>query len=175
LTRQFGGGGFGRGNDRGRQNIQVQYFAGGAIMFNEVVTVPTSGAYTVSVSQAQYFWADLAQVFYATPQNGQLVELTLVTGPPAQGQYSVNSSGVYTFNVADAGQTIGITYGYNAAMPDLQMACIMQVAETLFSRKTIGMRSKGAEGETTSYSKYVFTPDVLRVVLKYKRAMSTGG
>lgn len=176
LTRTYGGYGFGRANDQGRQNIQVAYFAGGAVMFREVVTVPAGpGPYTATVNQSSLFWADLGQVYYNTPQNGQLVQLTLASGPPAQGQYTV-AAGVYTFNSADAGQKISIDYGYDAAMPDLQMAAILQVCETLYTRKSIGLRSQGSpESGTTLYTNNTFTSDVLRIVSKYRRAMQMGG
>ena len=177
LTRTYGGYGFGSPDDSGRQNIQVAYFAGGAIMFREVVTVPAiPGPYTAAVNQAALFWNDLGQVYYNTPQNGQLVQLTLASGAPSQGQYNFSANGNYVFNAADQGQSISIDYGYNAALEDVQMAAIMQIAETLYTRKTIGLRSQGSpESGTTSYTKNTFTPDVLRILQKYKRAMQTGG
>jgi hypothetical protein len=172
LMRQRGGYGFGQPDDSGRQNVQIQYFAGGAIMFDEVVTVPSTGPVTVQVSQGSKFYSDLQQVYYATPQNGQLVQLAQVASAPTQGQYSVDATGTYTFNTADATQSIAITYAYNDAMPDVKMACIMQVCETLYTRKSIGLRSQGSpESGTTSYMK-VARPDRVRMVMeKYKRAL----
>jgi len=150
----------------------VQYFAGGSIMFNEVVTVPASAPYAVKVSQGATFWNDLNEVYYALPQSGLLVQLSAVTPPITAGQYSFSSAGVYTFSAGDAGQQIAITYGSNQAPPDIQMAVIMQVCETLYTRKSIGLRSQGSpESGTTSYTKSVITPDVLRVMAKYKRSM----
>ena len=164
--------GFGGRNDQGRQNVVVQYFAGGSIMFNEVVTVPLSSPYTVTVSQGATFWNDLGEVYYALPQSGLLVQLGAVLSPTSAGQYSFSQAGVYTFSAGDAGQQVAITYGANQAPPDIQMAVIMQVCETLYTRKSIGLRSQGSpESGTTSYTKSVVTPDVLRVMARYKRAM----
>lgn len=169
LARTYGGSGFGRPDDSGRQNVQVQYFAGGSVMFNEMGTVPTSGPSTITVSQSALFWNDLGQVYYGLPQNGQLVQLVQAS-TPAQGQYSFTSGGVYTFNSADAGQPIAITYGYNAAMPDIQMAAIMQVCETLYTRKSIGLKSQGTpEQGTTAYANVARPDRVLMVMMKYKR------
>lgn len=173
LSRTYGGYGFGRPNDNNRQNVQIQYFAGGQIMFAESWTIPVSpGPYTVTVSQAANFWNDLNQVYYSQPQNGQLVQFTPVTSGPTQGQYSVSSSGVYTFNAADAGLPVNISYGFNQAPNDVQMACIMQVCETLFTRKSIGLNSEAVpEAGSTSFSKVARPARVLMVMSKYKRAM----
>lgn len=160
---------FGGRNDNGRQNVQVQYFGGGSVMFSEVQEIE-GGA--ITVSQAANFWSDLNQVYYATPQNGQLVQFEYVESDPAQGQFTFNSDGVYNFNAADDGQLVAITYGYNLAMPDVQDACLMQIAETLFTRKTVGLKSvAGDGGETTVYSKVARPERVLEVMRKYKRAM----
>jgi uncharacterized protein DUF2460 len=63
-------------------------------------TIPSSSPYQVTISN----WiSDLANV----KANG--VSLTLTSGSPASGQYAV-ASGVYTFNSAQAGQTLSIAY-----------------------------------------------------------------
>lgn len=172
LARTYGGYGFGRANDSNRQNVQVAYFAGGQVMFAEIVTVPAGpGPYTATVSQGASFWNDLNQAYYAQPQSGQLVQLVPVATGPAQGQYSVSSAGVYTFSAADTGKQVAVTYGFNGANADIQMACIMQVAETLYTRKSIGMNSAGTpEAGTTSYSKVARPARVLSTMVKYRRA-----
>jgi hypothetical protein len=45
-----------------------------------------------------------------TLSGNQFVPMTLVTSAPGPGQYSVSAGGVYTFNVADVGKSIRITY-----------------------------------------------------------------
>jgi hypothetical protein len=168
LMRQRGGYGFGQPNDGGRQNVMIQYFAGGSLMFDETAT---PAANQITVSQAALFYMDLG-VIYSLPQSGQLVALTAVASNPAVGQYSVSSTGVYTFNAGDAAQPMSITYAYNAAMPDIQMAVIMQVVEELYTRKTAGLVSQGsAEGGTTTYSKVARPKRVIEIMNKYKRGM----
>jgi hypothetical protein len=170
LTRQYGGYGFGRPNDSGRQNVQVAYFAGGGIMFQESTQI-LSG--TIALSQQTNFYLDLDQVYYALPQNGQLVQFVQVPSSPAQGQYSLTEGGwPYIFNAADNEAYISVSYAYDGTPVDIQMACIQQVLETLFTRKSVGLKSQGSpESGTTSYSK-VARPDSVRMVMeKYKRAM----
>lgn len=65
-----------------------------------------SGAVTVTNSAA--FVEDYG-VFYASSGT----QLSPVSSSPAQGQYSVSSGGVYSFNVADNGATVLIYYSYN--------------------------------------------------------------
>src|SRR5579885_2480471 len=64
---------------------------------------------SVAVANASTFVEDLG-VFYAATG----VQLSPVTGAPAQGQYSV-TSGVYTFNTADNGVAVLIYYSYGIA------------------------------------------------------------
>jgi len=74
--------------------------------YNEGASVPGSSPYTATVANAAAFDANLG-VAYASSG----LQLTQVTSAPAQGQYSV-AAGVYTFNSADAGKALLITYSY---------------------------------------------------------------
>lgn len=172
LMRQWSGLRFGASDDSSRQNVQVAYFAGGSIMDGETVQVPASpGPYTVPVNWASAFYMDIG-VMYALPQGGQLVTLVAVPGSPQQGQYSVSAAGLYTFNAADAGQWMAFRYAYNAAPPEIQQYAIIQIAETLKKRQTIGLKSQGSpETGTTSYLWDVVRPSYVAAVMnKYKRA-----
>lgn len=170
LARQYGGYGFGRANDSGRQNIQIAYFAGGGIMFQESVQILAG---TITLSQAANFYLDLDQVYYSLPQNGQLVQFVQVPSNPAQGQYSLTNGQLpYIFNAADNGQFISLSYAYDGTAVDIQLAVLQQIAETLFTIKSTGLRSQGSpESGTTSYTKVMRPDSVLQVMLKYKRAM----
>lgn len=64
-----------------------------------------SGAVTVANSAT---FAEDYGVFYATSG----AQLSPVTSSPAQGQYSVSTSGVYSFNTADNGSAVLIYYSY---------------------------------------------------------------
>lgn len=81
----------------------VKYSAGYGSAVLEAHTVPASGSYIVTVSQAPLFSCDQT-VTYA---NGTV--LTPVSASPAVGQYAV-VKGVYTFNAADASKALSFTY-----------------------------------------------------------------
>jgi hypothetical protein len=74
------------------------------ISLPETLSVPGSGPYTVTVAHAAAFVADLGVTHSGVP-------LVKVAGSPATGQYSV-TAGVYTFNAAQAGQAMVISYRY---------------------------------------------------------------
>lgn len=80
--------------------------------------IPSSGPYTVTVAHAADFVAD-----NGVTKGG--VAMTPVAGSPGAGQYSV-AAGVYTFNSADHGAAVIITYrylihntAYTVTMPNL--------------------------------------------------------
>lgn len=76
---------------------------------NEVASVPSATAYTVTAANAATFVEDWA-VKYGS--NG--APLIKVASDPAQGQYSV-ANGVYTFAAADAGAEVLLSYSYTDA------------------------------------------------------------
>lgn len=77
---------------------------------DEAQSVPASSPYTVTVTNAAQFTDDWGVRYSATG-----LPLTKVASSPVQGQYSANSSGVYTFAAADAGAAMLITYRYSSA------------------------------------------------------------
>ena len=84
--------------------------AGQITSYRESGTVPAATPYTISVTNAANFVQD-GGVRYA--DTGEPLEA--VTGTPsAAGQYSV-SAGVYTFDAADTGKKMLITYSYSSA------------------------------------------------------------
>jgi hypothetical protein len=79
----------------------------------EAATVPvTPGPYTVTVARAAEWVADGGVTVDSTG-----AALLAVVGAPAAGQYSV-LAGVYTFNVAQQGVAVTITYTSQAAAAD---------------------------------------------------------
>ncbi len=92
--------------------VTVIYSAGYGALVTETDSVLASTPYTVTVSQAAAFSCDLGVAYAGGPA------LTPVAANPGHGQYSVSAStGVYSFNAADAGQ--GLTFAYaTAAIPD---------------------------------------------------------
>jgi hypothetical protein len=80
-----------------------------ATSFGEAGTVPATAPFTVPVANAATFTDDEGVLYAATG-----LPLTKVTSAPAAGQYSV-AVGVYTFNSADAGKAVLISYTYTVA------------------------------------------------------------
>ncbi len=74
--------------------------------YNEGATVAVASPYTATVANAGSFDQNLGVAYASTG-----LQLTQVTSGPAQGQYSV-AAGVYTFNAADSGKALLITYSY---------------------------------------------------------------
>lgn len=77
-----------------------------ATSFAEAGAVPAQSPFTYTVTNAATFAEDDGVLYAATG-----LPLTQVASSPAAGQYSV-SSGVYTFNSADAGKAILVNYTY---------------------------------------------------------------
>jgi hypothetical protein len=77
-----------------------------ATAFAEAGAVPSSSPYTVTVVNAATAVDDDGVVYAATG-----LPLTKVASSPTSGQYSV-ASGVYTFNSADAGKAVLVSYTY---------------------------------------------------------------
>jgi hypothetical protein len=76
-------------------------------VFNEAGAVPAMSTYTITVAHAADFYLDLGVNLASTG-----APLKQVPSGPAAGEYSVSSSGVYTFNVAQANAAVLITYMY---------------------------------------------------------------
>lgn len=74
---------------------------------DEAGTIPAMAPYEITTVHSAAFHRDAGVLKGTTP-------MTKVTGAPAAGQYSV-SAGVYTFNAADAGAAVTITYGYEVS------------------------------------------------------------
>lgn len=74
----------------------------------ELGTIPASTTYTVTVANSASWLADQGVYYVATGQ-----PLTKVSALTAAGQYTV-ASGVYTFDLADAGAQVFISYTYSS-------------------------------------------------------------
>lgn len=86
-----------------------------ATAFGEAQSVPASTPFTVSVANAAVWQDDYGVVFAATG-----LPLTKVATTPAAGQYSA-AAGVYTFNAADAGKAVLVSYTYTVASAGQQL------------------------------------------------------
>jgi len=75
---------------------------------NEAHTIPSVTPYLIAVNNAPT-WVSDGGVIY-TIGGGSL---TYTAGTPGPGQYTHDSAGNYTFNAADAGKGVKITYNWN--------------------------------------------------------------
>jgi hypothetical protein len=145
---------------RGLSNIAISYIAGFVIQ-GEPQSVPNSGSYAITVNQPNGPWAVDQGVTYA---NG--TSLLAVGSAPAQGQYSV-AAGVYTFNAADAGAPVLISYSYIPA--DIEQAAMEMVGERYNYKSRIGVVSKSLGGqETMAYSQKDMSDFVSTLLVPYR-------
>lgn len=142
-----------------------------------------NGRATVTVNyRAGYEIADEPHVVPATPfqvrtdvtwlantsvKIGDTV-LTQVASAPAAMQYSVSDEGLYTFNTAQAGATVLITYSY--VPQDVEQACWELVGLRYKEKDRIGIQSKSLGGqETVSYFSGNMTASVIGLLNDYRR------
>lgn len=136
----------------GLGNVAVTYTAG-YVTRNEPQTIPAAAPFAVAATAPYGTWGADQGVSFA---NGTL--LTLVTGTPSAGQYSV-AYGRYTFAAPDAGKSILISYSFIPG--DIEQACVEMVGERYRTRDRIGQTSKSLGGQETvafsteSMNKYV--------------------
>jgi hypothetical protein len=95
-----------------------------ATSFAEADTVAASSPYIVTVVNSATFVGDQG-VVYATSG----LPLTKVATTPSAGQYSV-AAGVYTFNAADAGKNVLVSYTYTLAGAGQKLAIANQLLGT---------------------------------------------
>lgn len=143
----------------GGNNVQVTYKAGFAVL-GEAQVVATAAA------QANLPYGPFAQDEGVTYANG--TPLTKVASSPSVGQYTVNTTGGYTFNAADNGQTVLLSYSY--VPQDLNQVCIELAAERYKYKGRIGEMSRGLGGqETASYRDTDLTPYLKMVLNPYRK------
>ncbi len=146
---------------RGRQNIVVTYNSGYSV--TEAKTIPST-PYQLTANQTYGTWGQDDGVVSTT---GRV--FTAVASMPATGQYSVNgTTGVYTFNSADAGTQLLISYSYVPS--DIEGACIAWVGSRYRFKERIDFKSKSLGGqETASYDISAMPAYVALALQPYKR------
>lgn len=155
---------------QGIQNVAVNYTAGyTANAIAEVQTVPaTPGPYTKAVTNANSFYADQG----VTLADG--TPLSAVSGAPGPLQYNAPSfgsvpRGTYTFNAAQQGAAVNISYSYGAVPFDLAEAAGRLVAQMYRKRTWIGQSSQMQPGVgTTAYSALEVEVGTAATIDRYK-------
>lgn len=149
---------------RARRNVVVVYTAG----YGVVAEPQTVAAGAATVTGPYGNWSNDNGVTYVATG----AALTLVSGAPAQGQYQLNAAapGGYTFNVADNGLAVAISYDYVPHV--LRGACAELVAERYKYRDRIGQVSKSLGGsETASFDNSGITKFVAARLQNFKSVM----
>lgn len=127
--------------NQGIQNVAITYQAGYQSLL-ESHTIPAT-PFQITAADLADFWVSDVGVTY----NG--VAFTKVASSPAALQYSVSSAGLYTFNTADSGKDVGISY--NCVPRGLEMVIMELVGERYRAKANIGKESVAMQGETTSF------------------------
>lgn len=145
----------------GNGNVAISYVAGYAVQ-NEAWTVPVGTPPAITPNSPYGSWAADNGVAYA---NG--IKLVAVASNPTIGQYVPPTYGGaqswYSFNVADEGANILITYSYIPA--PIEQACIEVCSERYKYKSRIGNKSQSVAGqETVSYDLSGF-PDAVKEML----------
>lgn len=79
---------------------------------NAPFSIPTVGPFTIQVLTSNASFVQDQGVSFVSPSS----PLTKVPSSPAPGQYSVSTTGLYTFNIADLGKAIVISWQYGSAI-----------------------------------------------------------
>lgn len=137
-----------------QRNVLVSFIAG--YTTSETDFIPAAGPYTVTpvtgsgldpqgypATTAGPAMVDRGVTFVATG-----TALTAVGSNPAAGQYSF-SAGVYTFNSADAGKQVTMSYDYVPSAAE--MAVINTVGTWLKQRDNLGINSMSLANQTVTY------------------------
>ncbi len=147
---------------RGYNNVYLSW-NGGFLISNEAQTIPATAPYVLT-TLARWSAGDRG-VTYASSG----VAFAAVTGAPAVGQYAVTGS-VYTFNAADAGIAVLLSYAY---VPfDIEQACIDTIGDWFKYRDRIGTISQSIDGQSVSYTNFTNTSIPVRargVLDQYRR------
>lgn len=135
----------------------------------EVQTVPaTPGPYTLPVANASAFYGDLG----VTLADG--TPLAPVAASPGPLQYAPPAwgsvpRGTYTFNAAQQGAAVNISYSFSAVPYDLAEAAGRLVAQMYRKRTWIGQNSQVQPGVgTTSYSALEVEVGTAATIERYK-------
>lgn len=147
---------------RGRSTICVSYTAGYRAD-DELQRIPGTTSYTLTTFKT---WvADHGVTLVSTG-----LPMTKVDSAPATGQYSVDNDGLYTFNVAQAGVSVLLSYSY--VPDDVNQAVIELVGERYKYKDRIGFSNKSLGGQETVGFTANNVPTFIKELLnKYQRVV----
>jgi hypothetical protein len=142
---------------RGYNNISFVYQAG-YLVDSEPNTIPAMSPYTL---EGLAHWA--ASPVSAILADGTVLEL--VTGAPGPGQYSLSDT-VFTFNAAEAGIPLALSYGY---VPfDVEQAAIDMIGDWFVYRSRIGKLSESIDAQSITFTNTAITSRAQGVLNQYR-------
>jgi hypothetical protein len=145
---------------RYKRNVGVDYVAG--YTTSEASFVPAAnGPYTLTPSTGGY-----ANVDRGVSNTTSGVAYTLVGSTPLTGNYSY-SSGVYTFNAADTGKAVTMSYDYVPGA--VEQGVIELVGGDLKQRDNLTIASKSLRDESITYSDKDMSESVKGMLWPYRR------
>jgi hypothetical protein len=156
---------------KGIQNVHTTYIGGYNFKKPTVldvilpVTSPPVAA-NVQVPNSPPWLVDNGVTYKATG-----TALTLVTGSPTQGQYTVSSTGLYGFSYLDNGAEVLIAYTAAFPPPDIEIEVRKTVSLNYMQRDWIGMKSQSmANGAgSVTYINEVWDPSMKILIDRYTR------
>lgn len=146
-----------------RSSCQVIYQAGYQ-QTNNYTFVASTGYNTYAPQEGGQWTEDLGVTIGGNPA-------TLTTSTdPLEGQYYVDAWGNYTFNDADAGSAVAITYSY--APWDVAFGVTQIVGEWWVRKQRIGVASKSLGGqETVSFTLQDINDTVKSMIQPYRNVV----
>lgn len=144
----------------GKRNVVVSYVAGYTTTDTDFIPA-ANGPYMLTPSEGGYAFNDRG---VANATTG--AAFTLVGSTPAAGQYSF-SGGIYTFNAADTGKQVTMSYDYVPGA--VEQAVIEIVGTTLKQRDNLGINSKTLRDETISYADKDLSASVKGLLAPYRK------
>lgn len=142
---------------KGFQNVVITYKAGFYIPSDVQVIPPIP--YTII--PAYFYSADLGVSFISG------TALVKVDSSPAINQYMVSNAGLYTFNIANVGQSVSLSY---STVPfDVEQATLELLSLRYRERAHIGVNSKSIGQETISYSREAMSDSIKALLNNYKK------
>lgn len=154
---------FGMNFPRQRSSVYVSYRAG-YMKIDEVQQVSDVGHPYVVVTNNTWLENEDVTDLAGVPL------LRVYHDDPGPGEYYIDSDGTYLFNVAQAGETVKVTYSY--VPPDVEQAVWELVGERYKAKDRIGVNSKALGGqETVSFDIRSMNPYIRELLNPYKRVV----
>ena len=148
----------------------VSVFAGAVALIHGVT--PTTGSVIPYVNEAH---TAVANTFTATNTTGFVdygcmnltdgILMTRVASAPAAGQYSVNASGVYTFNATDGTKNYSITYTATSASVGKTTSVVQAVGGLISGVQLVGFAPSN-NGKPNGWKLWNALPDDLSLTYK---------